>query len=165
MLIDEARHNAYLRSSGLSQSPFPQAFDAPLSPDKVHTLAHGFIIGCPASNPTFPVKAFPSLMLDSSTPAPVRTSSTITLGTAAGYALRPPTGKEEDLWAAWIGISGPMFVKAKMNTDGTKFTVVVPPGFHGQSYVVLTACNTTVNDDTALLGPALVEIAGTNGIP
>ena len=37
----------------------------------------------------------------------------------------------------------------------------VPEGtapISGQSYVVLTGCNTTVSDDTVTAGPAIVEI-------
>jgi len=30
---------------------------------------------------------------------------------------------------------------------------------NGQSYVVLTGCNTTVTDDTVVAGPAVVEIS------
>ena len=60
ILTIEARHSAYLRAN-LKQSPFPQSQDDPLTPDQVHTMAHGFIVSCPKGNPTFPVKAFPGL--------------------------------------------------------------------------------------------------------
>lgn len=44
------------------------------------------------------------------------------------------------------------------------FTVKVPEApegtapIAGQSYVVLTGCNTTVSDDTVAAGPAIVEV-------
>ncbi len=60
ILTVEARHSSFLRST-LKESPFPQPFDDPLTPDEVHTMAHGFIVSCPAGNPTFPIKFFPAL--------------------------------------------------------------------------------------------------------
>lgn len=45
------------------------------------------------------------------------------------------------------------------------FSVKVPTApmgtapINGQSYVVLTGCNTTVTDDTVAAGPAIVEIS------
>jgi hypothetical protein len=148
ILTVEARHSAYVR--GLNkQSPFPQPFDAPLSYNEVYTLAAGFIKSCPSDNPALPVKAFPSLSA-SSKDMPIKTGSTIMLGTT-GYKI------EGTVYAAFIAVTGPTFVEAKSVNGG--YEVVVPKGFAGQSYVVLTSCNTAATDDTILAGPAIVEIS------
>lgn len=148
ILTVEARHSAYLRNVN-KQSPFPQPFDAPLSYNEVYTLAAGFIKSCPSDNPALPVKAFPSLSA-SSKDMPIMEGSTVMLGTS-GYKI------EGTVYAAFIAVTGPTFVEAK-SVDGG-YEVVVPKGFAGQSYVVLTSCNTAATDDTILAGPAIVEIS------
>ena len=148
ILTVEARHSAYVRNVN-KQSPFPQPFDAPLSYNEVYTLAAGFIKSCPSDNPALPVKAFPSLSA-SSKDTPIKTGSTVLLGTT-GYKI------EGTVYAAFIAVTGPTFVEAKAVNGG--YEVVVPKGFAGQSYVVLTSCNTAATDDTILAGPAIVEIS------
>lgn len=148
ILTVEARHSAYIRNVN-KQSPFPQPFDAPLSLNEVYTLAAGFIKSCPAENPALPVKAFPSLSA-SSTASPIKANSTVTLGTS-GYKI------EGTVYAAFIAVTGPTFVDAKAVNGG--YEVKVPEGFAGQSYVVLTSCNTAATDDTIVAGPAIVEIS------
>ena len=55
ILTVESRHSSYIRAS-LGESPFPSPFDVPLSLDEVYTLAAPFIVSCPSTNPTLPVK-------------------------------------------------------------------------------------------------------------
>ena len=55
ILTVESRHSSYIRAS-LGESPFPSPFDVPLSLNEVYTLAAPFIVSCPSSNPTLPVK-------------------------------------------------------------------------------------------------------------
>jgi hypothetical protein len=148
ILTVEARHSAYLRNVE-KQNPFPQPFDTPLSINEVYTLAAGFIKSCPSDNPALPVKAFPSLSA-SSKDMSIKTGSTVLLGTS-GYKI------EGTVYAAFIAVTGPTFVEAKAVNGG--FEVVVPKGFAGESYVVLTSCNTAATDDTIVAGPAIVEIS------
>lgn len=59
ILTVESRHSSYIRAS-LGVSPFPSPFDVPLTLDEVYTLASPFIVSCPSTNPTLPVKvSFP----------------------------------------------------------------------------------------------------------
>jgi hypothetical protein len=60
ILTVEARHNTYLLGANKGD-PVPAPFDTPLDFDEVYTLAAGFIVSCPASNPALPLMAFPSL--------------------------------------------------------------------------------------------------------
>lgn len=148
ILTVEARHSSYLRASQ-RQSPFPQPFDNPLDFDEVYTLAAPFIVSCPASNPTLPVKAFPSLTVTST--GTITSGSTITLETE-GYVLEG----NAPIYAAFITVFGPVY--ANVTAVDCGFSLVVPAGINGQSYVVLTACTDAVNDDTVVAGPAIVLI-------
>ncbi|KAF2251243.1 hypothetical protein BU26DRAFT_424511 [Trematosphaeria pertusa] len=156
ILTVESRHSAYLRAAGTRQAPFPQAFDAPLTLDQVYTLAAPFIVACPAANGMLPVKAFPVLSL-----APecggVRSNGTIALVAREAVVGAGPW------FAAWIGVEGPTFVPATLEGEG-RFVTVVPPGFHGQSYVVVSKQEGCVTDDCVVAGPAVVEVVGANGM-
>lgn len=136
-------------------SPFPYPFDTPLTFDEVYTLAAAFITGCPASNndkPQLALKAFPSLALG--TTGIIKSYDEITILTP-DYVIEPGEG-ESTLYYAWITILGPVFGEAIPVEGG--FKVKVPDTVNGQAYVVLTGCNTEVNDDTIVAGPAIVEV-------
>jgi len=157
ILTVESRHSSYLRAAN-KQSPFPQAFDAPLTLDQVYTLAAPFIVSCPASNGMLPVKAFPKLALDPECGG-AATNKTITLETA-----EPVVGAAAEMkyYAAWISVTGPTFVNATLEGD-KKFMTEVPVGFNGQSYVVITKEDACITDDCVVAGPAIVEVKGANG--
>ncbi|CAO2652165.1 Nn.00g004480.m01.CDS01 [Neocucurbitaria sp. VM-36] len=152
ILTVEARHSSYVRNT-IKQEPFAQPFDNPLSINSVYTLAAQFITSCPSSNPPLPVKAFPVLTASSNDMA-IKTGSKVTLSTK-DYKI---DGK---VYAAFITVTGPVFVDATEVSGG--YEVEVPKGIAGQSYVVLTSCNTAATDDTIVAGPAVVEISGTAG--
>ena len=151
ILTVEARHTSYIRSQ-LKEAPYPQPFDAPLTPDEVYSLAVQFITSCPSSNPALPVKAFPVLTAMPST-APITTGSTVTLLTP-GYDLVTAAGVTA--YAAFIAVTGPTFVPATAVAGG--YSVVIPAGFAGQTYVILTGCDNAVTDDTVAAGPAIIEV-------
>lgn len=152
ILTVEARHSAYIRSA-LQKVPFPAPFDAPLDLNEVYTLASPFIISCPPENPELPVKAFPSLTLG--TAGNITVGSNITLNTP-GYVLKPKN-PSASLHAAFISITGPILVDVTPVNGG--FSVQVPAGVTGQSYVVLANCGEVVTDDTVAAGPAIIEVS------
>lgn len=153
ILTVEARHSSYLRAVQ-SESPYPSPFDTPLDINEVYTLASQFIVSCPSTNAALPATAFPALTL--ATTGTITAGTTITLLTP-GYSLEAENGSDP-LTAAFITILGATFANATKIDGG--FTVVVPPGVDGQSYVVLTnACEATVTDDSIAAGPAIVEIS------
>lgn len=61
------------------------------------------------------------------------------------------------LYVAFIAVTGPTFVEATPVSGG--FSVQIPAGFKGQTYAVLTGCDTSVTDDTVAAGPALIEVS------
>ena len=152
VLTIEARHSAYLRAS-LSQTPYPQAQDDPLTPDEVFTMAHGFITSCPANNPALPIKSFPGISVTTS--GTIISGQLISLQTS-GYALaaNDVTAK---LYAAFVTAGGPLFAPLLQKGDGVNFQITVPTGVNGQSYVVLTNCNDTVSDNTVVAGQTFLE--------
>ncbi|KAJ6095335.1 hypothetical protein N7486_006081 [Penicillium sp. IBT 16267x] len=150
ILTVEARHSAYLRAA-LGESPFPQSFDDPLDFNEVYTLAAPFITACPSSNGKLPVMAFPSLTM-SSTNSPTA-GSTVQLAAGSGFN----TSDTSNLSTAFITVTGPIWAPLSSSGNGM-FTVTIPMGVAGQSYVVLTKGNTTATDDNIVAGPAIVEI-------
>jgi len=118
--------------------------------DEVYTLAGAFIVSCPSTNAALPVKAFPALSL--ATTGTIKAGSTITLTT--------PTIEVESsgtLYLAFITVTGPIYAEATALTGGS-YSAVVPAGVNGQSYAVLTGCDTGVTDDTIIAGPAIIEL-------
>ncbi|KAL8724396.1 MAG: hypothetical protein Q9166_007976 [cf. Caloplaca sp. 2 TL-2023] len=160
ILTVESRHSAYIRDA-LEQSPFPSPFDVPLRYNEVYTLAAPFIKSCPSENPPLPVKAFPTLTASTENPKTISTGTKITLLTP-DYTVKAADGKSQ-IYAAFITVTGPVFTEATAVDGG--FSLTVPTTSEGaapiagQSYVVLTGCNTTVTDDTVAAGPAVVEIS------
>ena len=75
--------------------------------------------------------------------------------------VKPADGTSQ-LYAAFITVTGPVFAEATPIDGG--FSVVIPEApkggapISGQSYVVITGCNTAVTDDTVAAGPAIIEI-------
>lgn len=149
ILTVEARHSAYLRAS-LGEAPYAQAFDNPLDFNEVFTVASPFIASCPSSNGALPVKAFPTLTM--STMDTVMTGTKVNLMAGIGF-----DASVTDINAAFITITGPVWAPLESMGDG-KFTVTVPKGVSGQSYVVLTKGNKTATDDNIVAGPAIVEV-------
>lgn len=150
ILTVESRHSAYIRGD-LGESPFPSPFDTPLDFDEVYTLAAPFIASCPASNPALPVKAFPSLALDTATKMPVKAGDIITFDAPMAVPVMP-------LWAGWASVTGPIIVSAGVIEGGKKIQVQVPQNVTGQSYVLLTKSQSAVTDDTIVAGPGVVEV-------
>jgi len=156
ILTVEARHNAYLRSKTKS-APFPQSFDVPLDFNEVYTLAAPFIVSCPASNPTFlPLAAFPALSVV--TEGKIYTGSSITVQSADTSITDVP-------FAAFVTVTGPVWADIEQWGAPGGFNVVVPPGIHGQSYLILTSSKDNVTDSTTVSGPAIVPISNTDGYP
>ncbi|KAI9823419.1 MAG: hypothetical protein M1832_002429 [Thelocarpon impressellum] len=153
ILTVEARHSSIIRS-GLKQDPIAQPFDVPLTPNEVFTLAAPFIVSCPPGNVQLPLKPFPSLAVDPNQALPILENQTVTIQTP-GYSLKPVDGVSP-VFAAWITVTGPIFVKTEPVEGG--FKVPVPQGVNGQSYVVLTGDNTNVTDATVAAGPAIVQL-------
>lgn len=138
ILSTEARHAAWVASSANKVQPWSGSFDAPLGLNQIFTLAAGFIVSCPSTNPALPVHAFPALTLGG-TLAP---GSTVTVKTAGnGTATHV---------AFFTGLS-----KEFVAVQGGKVTI--PSDLSGQVYAVATTNGTDVSDATTVAGPAILR--------
>ncbi|KAJ5157649.1 uncharacterized protein N7482_008749 [Penicillium canariense] len=156
ILTVEARHSAYLRAT-LGEAPSAQAFDNPLDFNEVFTVASPFIASCPSTNEQLPVKAFPSLTMSAT--APAMNGSQVAVMAGPGFNTSMDMS---NVFAAFITVTGPVWAPLNSSGDG-KFTVTIPSGVSGQSYVVLTQGNTQATDDNILAGPAIIEVGAMTG--
>lgn len=148
ILTTEARHSSYLRAV-LGEIPFAQPFDNPLDFDEVYTVASPFIVSCPSSNPALPVKAFPSLTVPG--------NDTIVTGSEVSLVTGEDFVASDAVFAAFITVTGPVWAAVTPSNGG--FSVTIPKGVEGQSYLVLTSSNDKVSDDNIIAGPAILEVS------
>ncbi|KEY73388.1 hypothetical protein S7711_01500 [Stachybotrys chartarum IBT 7711] len=149
ILTIEARHQSSIRVFS-NQVAVPTAFDAPLSPRAVFTLASPFIVSCPEGS-NLAIEAFPSLAMAEGQVQP----------TAIGTSLRVTSQ------AANIATNC-AFTTGGVLPGGTKFSAfseaegcLVPQGVAGITYVTLTnsaPINGAISDDIIVAGPMAVTI-------
>ncbi|KAF5328756.1 hypothetical protein D9619_011622 [Psilocybe cf. subviscida] len=138
ILSTEARHVAWVASAINKVQPWSGAFDVPLGLNQVFTLAAGFIVSCPSTNPALPVMAFPALSLTGN----VVPGQTVTVKSA---------GKQAPTHIAFFTGLNKEFVAVQ----GGK--VKIPSDLSGQVYAVATTNGTDVSDATTVAGPAILQ--------
>ncbi|KAE9363289.1 hypothetical protein N431DRAFT_357286 [Stipitochalara longipes BDJ] len=145
ILITEALHQSATRGA-VGEIPMANVFGTPLGLNAVYTIASGFITACPSTNVALPVKAYPTLTLQSG--APTAANATIYIKPAA-----MPNGT---VYATFV--SGLSILPASTSIENGWFKTVVPVGVSGQSYVFLTSDNSgNVTDSSVIAGPAIIE--------
>jgi hypothetical protein len=134
ILTTEARHQAWINSAVLKDAAWSGPEDTPLDFDEVYSIASAFITGCPSSNPTLPVKAFPALTIGSD-------------GTVTTTA---------DTSNAYVQVIAGLTTDTFPVTNGMVQGMPQPQGI---SYAVLTSQqnSTLVSDDNILAGPAILH--------
>lgn len=113
----------------------------PLGLSPVYHLAAGFIVpnSCPSTNPSFPVKALPSLSFDKAIPG---STSIITYDNSASHG--------DQVYVAYFTGLTTLFEKV---TDGR---VLVPSSLSGQVYAVVTTNSKAATDADIVAGPAVL---------
>jgi hypothetical protein len=160
ILTVEARHNAYVRLVN-GESPFPTAFDTPVEPRAIVTLATPFFSGCPnGSAPAF--KAFPALNV----------TGKLTAGSSVNVASANTTGATNCAFLSGLNITYSPFAngKCQVPTDGKvgggqvshdsaihRYYYRTEGFFFCQVYVLLTDSQ-NVRDSSTIAGPAIVEM-------
>ncbi|GAO50403.1 hypothetical protein G7K_4529-t1 [Saitoella complicata NRRL Y-17804] len=148
ILTVEARHNAFLNTE-LFDNPAPTPFDTPLGFSEVYSVAANFITGCPPSNPTLPVTAFPSINVTyaNSTTKPLVAGSKVNITTEATT--------NSSTYAAFL--SGLDTELVALPSNGS---LTVPKTVAGQVYLLLVNTNnaTKINDETVIAGPAILKV-------
>lgn len=131
----------------------------------MYTLASTFIASCPASNPSIPLKAFPTLKVTTTAGGKVTSGQVLDVETGDFELVAKDAGAH--LYAAFVSANGPVFATLEAGSAGTAeaaavghaFRVTVPEGVNGQSYLLLSNCNETVSDRTVVAGPTFVEVS------
>jgi len=139
ILTVEARHNAYVRLAN-GESPFPTAFDTPIDPRAIVTLATPFFAACPnGSAPAF--QGFPALNV----------TGKLTPGSSLTVASANVTGATTCAFLSGLNTTFSSFAdgKCQVPTDGKVGG--------GQVYVLLTSAQ-NVTDYSTIAGPAIVEM-------
>jgi rubrerythrin len=137
ILTTESRHAAWVGSAVNKGTAWSGAFDIPLDLDQVYSLAAEFITGCPSTNPTLPVKAFPSLVAGKASPG-------------ASVSLTYKSSGSAEYLAVYSGLT-----VTYAPISGGKATL--PKGLTGTIYAVVTSSNSAVSDDNTVAGPAVFE--------
>lgn len=139
ILTVEARHNAYIRLAN-GESPFPTAFDTPVAPRSIVTLATPFFTGCPnGSAPAF--QGFPALNV----------TGKLTAGSTLTVSASNTTGAANCVFLSGLNSTFSPFAdgKCQFPTDGKVGG--------GQVYVLLSSAE-NVTDFSTIAGPAIVEM-------
>jgi len=135
ILTTESRHQAWLNSAVLAESAWSGPEDTPLDLSEVYSIAAAFITSCPSTNPTLPVKAFPSLA--------VAADGTVTTTVSTdGTYLQVLSGLDSNVFPV-------------VNGKGVGL-----PAPQGISYFILTteANNTLVSDSNIVAGPFVSDL-------
>lgn len=140
VLSTEARHASWIASAVNKHAGWSGAFDVPLAPNQIFTLASAFIKSCPETNPPLPFKPFPALSVSGPAPKP---GDTITVSSSASL-------QGKDLFAVFF---------TGLSTETVPFKdgkVTIPKDLRGQIYMVLSTKATDVDDSTIVAGPAIL---------
>ncbi|KJA17543.1 hypothetical protein HYPSUDRAFT_70652 [Hypholoma sublateritium FD-334 SS-4] len=138
ILSTEARHASWIASAVNKFAGWSGAFDVPLDFNEVYSLASPFIVSCPATNPSLPVKAYPALRF--SDPAPGKNS----------YIEIAQSGVEATFIAFLTGLDT-IFVRVENGA------VKIPEYISGEIYAVATTSGTEASPSTIVAGPAILS--------
>ncbi|KAK0383583.1 hypothetical protein NLU13_9494 [Sarocladium strictum] len=151
ILTIEARHQSSIRVFGASPA-IPSAFDVPLTPRHVFSLAAPFITSCPDGS-NLKVQAFPTMALAEGIQA-----ASVSIGTSVRFTS-----------SAASGATHCAFTAGGLAPGGTKFTPFteaqgcdVPEGVNGVTYVSLTNAGPltgALTDDITVAGPMAMVLS------
>ncbi|KAJ6594507.1 ferritin-like domain-containing protein [Mycena capillaripes] len=147
ILAVEARHEAWINSAVKQSSPWDTAFQTPLLPNPVYSLAAPFIKSCPSSNAdSLPaLTAYPALAFADAHP---RAGYTATLKFIA------PSGSTERFVAFVSGAGAPVFVPIHGHNQ-----VFIPGDLRGFVFCFVTSDGGKLDDSTTVAGPAILNVA------
>ncbi|KAF2189610.1 hypothetical protein K469DRAFT_562185 [Zopfia rhizophila CBS 207.26] len=134
----ESRHQAFIRIASGAE-PVPAAFDTPLGPRAVFTLAAQFIESCPEGS-NLNIQAFPSIALQN--PEQATVGQNLALADSA-----QPAGAQ---FCAFVAPGGTQFEPL---TDGN---CKVPQNLQGEVYMMITKSQ-SVADAEVLAGPSVIQ--------
>jgi hypothetical protein len=151
ILTIEARHQTFVRAASRGIA-VPQAFDTPLSPKQVFSLAAPFIASCPEGSNLI-LTAFPTLaMAAGQNPQAVAAGATIQLQSDAAA-----TATHCAFTTGGVIPGGTVFTEFNPQTG-----CVVPQGLAGVTYVNLASAGPltgVLTDDIIVAGPMVMQVS------
>ncbi|EGS20957.1 uncharacterized protein CTHT_0027960 [Thermochaetoides thermophila DSM 1495] len=150
ILTVEARHQTFVRAA-TGAVAVPQAFDTPLSPRQVFSLAAPFITSCPDGS-NLVLEAFPTLTM-----APGQNAQAVTAGSTVQLQSDAAAGATHCAFTAGGIPGGTAFTEFNQETG-----CVVPQGLAGIVYVNLASAgplNGVLTDDIIVAGPMIMQVS------
>jgi len=149
ILATEARQSSFVVYDILDQAPFSSSFETPLDMNQAYTLASPYIVSCPATNPSLPLKAFPALNV----------SSNAHPGAEATFQFNA-TDDSPAYVAIFNGLNTtftPLTISSSAD-NSTTGTAIIPDFLQGLVYAIITSDNTSVADSATVAGPVLLDL-------
>ncbi|KAF9063985.1 ferritin-like domain-containing protein [Rhodocollybia butyracea] len=144
ILSTEARQSTWIQNTVQKLNPWSGAFEVPLSPNQVFTIASNFIVSCPSSNPPIIATApFPQLTI----PATAAPGQQVQLSFSTQSSYSP-----SDLAVAFLTSNGTVFAEF----SGSSYTMTFPTTEQLLGTVFVLIVNSTsesVTDATTVAGP------------
>jgi len=145
ILSTEARQAGWVASAVNKQNAWSTSLETPLDFNQAFSLATGFIVSCPSTNPVLPISAFPALNITGT----IATGETLTLGFAV------PKGSGPLFLALLTGLTTEF---APIKVSATGGSVVLPDALQGTVYAMVTSSNATANDADTVAGVGVLHI-------
>ncbi|KAL6304683.1 ferritin-like domain-containing protein [Sparassis latifolia] len=133
----EARHNGWVLSAVNHLQPWDGPYETPLYFSQVFSLAMGFVVECPATNPALPVTVFPALSVSNAAPA---SGDTITLT----YTSNAPNNAGQTYLAWYSGLT-------TIFTPIENGSTTVPDGLLGTVYAGVVANQSAQTGDATII--------------
>ncbi|KAJ7162142.1 ferritin-like domain-containing protein [Mycena filopes] len=146
ILAVEGRHEAWISAAVSKGSAWGTAFDTPLLPNAVYTLAAAFIKSCPAAN----ADALPAL---TAYPALAFIGANPRAGKTVGLTFTAPKDSPALFVAFVSGAGAPTFVPIH---DGNQ--VAIPKDLRGFVFCFVTTDGSKLDDSTTVAGPAILTV-------
>ncbi|KAJ6516595.1 ferritin-like domain-containing protein [Mycena vitilis] len=146
ILAAEARHEAWIYSAVRQLSAWDTAFQTPLLPNPVYSLAAPFMKSCPAAN----AASLPAL---TAYPALTFAGPRARVGHTANLDFTAPKGSPALFVAFVSGAGTPVFVSIHNKQ------VAIPGDLRGFVFCFVTNDGKVLDDSTTVAGPAILEVA------
>jgi hypothetical protein len=150
ILTIEARHQTFIRAATKGIA-VPQAFDTPLPPKQVFSLAAPFIASCPEGSNLI-LTAFPTLAM-----APGQSAAAVAAGATVQLQSDASAGATHCAFTTGGLPGGTAFTEFKPETG-----CVVPQGLAGVTYVTLSSAaplTGALTDDLIVAGPMVMQVS------
>lgn len=152
ILTIEARHQTFIRAASKSVA-VPQAFDTPLSPKQVFSLAAPFIQSCPDGSNLI-LTAFPTLAMAADQSAQAQA---VVAGATVQLQSDAAAGATHCAFSTGGLPGGTVFTEFRADTG-----CVVPQGLAGITYVNLASAGPltgVLTDDMIVAGPMVMQVS------